>query len=642
MTVTVKNNPYNIKHIEESIISLDKVNQSKALETGNVSSDKDVYADVLKYAHSTFDKSVFKIIGRPFITLDGELSQITSSDYLSTFKTVDFSQPLIEINYSFLATSDTNYVGLLGIADSSKTDKFIIGVEPQNKRIVYGIGSITGSFWNKYGQVKIQTNTQYYVKILITNSTTIKCFLSIDKIKWQEDISGSVETPLDLADVLRFGLDRSGTRPLLGSIYLSEFNVKYNNFIYISGNKTGLDVIKSDNYEVVGSPVITDDGIASGFSKSNYVLTREIDLTNHNTWNCTIKINTNDVSSLQFLGGFGNSASFGMSTNINTNGTLSLYLSTNGTQWDLADGVKSTLALSEKTEYYLKRSFDGQNYKVDVSTDNKSWTNYITFKSSTKINQSKLKACLGNFVNLNNPFNGTIDLNACKFEIDGNLIYQPCLKIPYTLSKTGSKIVDAAYRDRVKDVYEKYGTALYYTIDEETPNFTLPMGEVYGMLTKNRDILDIVYPVGRPIQEVNNQLLENEIWLEGAIVSRTDYAHLFDIYGTTFGEGDGNSTFQLPDLRNRVLWGSPDGSNGYIEAALPNIKGTFGNFDTYGSVGNGCFSISSWSQPKCRHDWSGSASSVNMDASRASAVYKDNQTIVQPPAFKIRWKTRFE
>lgn len=38
----------------------------------------------------------------------------------------------------------------------------------------------------------------------------------------------------------------------------------------------------------------------------------------------------------------------------------------------------------------------------------------------------------------------------------------------------------------------------------------------------------------------------------GQAVSRTDYAILFGIIGTTFGTGDGSTTFNLPDLRGRV------------------------------------------------------------------------------------------
>lgn len=45
----------------------------------------------------------------------------------------------------------------------------------------------------------------------------------------------------------------------------------------------------------------------------------------------------------------------------------------------------------------------------------------------------------------------------------------------------------------------------------------------------------------------------------GAAVSRTTYAALFTAIGTTFGVGDGSTTFNLPDMRNRMPVGS--GSN---------------------------------------------------------------------------------
>lgn len=47
-------------------------------------------------------------------------------------------------------------------------------------------------------------------------------------------------------------------------------------------------------------------------------------------------------------------------------------------------------------------------------------------------------------------------------------------------------------------------------------------------------------------------------WLlcDGNAVSRSIYSALFDIVGTTYGEGDGSSTFNLPDLNGRVVMGS--------------------------------------------------------------------------------------
>lgn len=50
-------------------------------------------------------------------------------------------------------------------------------------------------------------------------------------------------------------------------------------------------------------------------------------------------------------------------------------------------------------------------------------------------------------------------------------------------------------------------------------------------------------------------------WLlcNGQAVSRTTYSKLFNVIGTTYGEGDGSTTFNLPDLRGRVPLGAGTG-----------------------------------------------------------------------------------
>ena len=68
-------------------------------------------------------------------------------------------------------------------------------------------------------------------------------------------------------------------------------------------------------------------------------------------------------------------------------------------------------------------------------------------------------------------------------------------------------------------------------------------------------------------------------WLiaNGANVSRKAYAALFAAIGTTYGAGDGSTTFGLPDLNNRFLEGTTSTSEvgTYKEAGLPNISGTW-------------------------------------------------------------------
>lgn len=44
----------------------------------------------------------------------------------------------------------------------------------------------------------------------------------------------------------------------------------------------------------------------------------------------------------------------------------------------------------------------------------------------------------------------------------------------------------------------------------------------------------------------------------GQAISRTTYANLFAVIGTTYGTGDGSTTFNVPDLRGRSVRGKDD------------------------------------------------------------------------------------
>ncbi|USZ80548.1 tail fibers protein [Serratia phage MQ-4] len=68
-------------------------------------------------------------------------------------------------------------------------------------------------------------------------------------------------------------------------------------------------------------------------------------------------------------------------------------------------------------------------------------------------------------------------------------------------------------------------------------------------------------------------------WLlcAGQAVSRTTYATLFAVIGTTYGAGDGSTTFNLPDLRGRVAGGKDDMGGtaaGRLTAAGAGVAGT--------------------------------------------------------------------
>lgn len=72
--------------------------------------------------------------------------------------------------------------------------------------------------------------------------------------------------------------------------------------------------------------------------------------------------------------------------------------------------------------------------------------------------------------------------------------------------------------------------------------------------------LDDNTPVGAIMPYGGNS--DPAYWLicDGRAVSRTAYAELFAVIGTTYGTGDGSTTFNIPDLRGRVAIGSGLGS----------------------------------------------------------------------------------
>lgn len=69
----------------------------------------------------------------------------------------------------------------------------------------------------------------------------------------------------------------------------------------------------------------------------------------------------------------------------------------------------------------------------------------------------------------------------------------------------------------------------------------------------------------------------------GQAVSRTTYADLFSALGTTYGTGDGSTTFNLPDLRGRTIAGQDD-MGGTSANRLTNQTGGL-NGDTLGATG---------------------------------------------------------
>lgn len=78
--------------------------------------------------------------------------------------------------------------------------------------------------------------------------------------------------------------------------------------------------------------------------------------------------------------------------------------------------------------------------------------------------------------------------------------------------------------------------------------------------------LSTLIPIGTIFWYAKNSVPAGFLACDGSLVGRENYAELFSAIGTTFGAGDGSTTFALPDLRAKFIRGA--GSSGGYSASF--------------------------------------------------------------------------
>lgn len=140
---------------------------------------------------------------------------------------------------------------------------------------------------------------------------------------------------------------------------------------------------------------------------------------------------------------------------------------------------------------------------------------------------------------------------------------------------------------------------------------------------------------------------------DGAAVSRTMYPDLFSVIGTTYGAGDGSTTFNLPDYNTAKRFAQGDTVAGTVKAAgLPNISGsvdtrylgTNAADSAFFSNMEGCFSsVQKTGSPNriaCEQKI-GPIDHLRFMASDDNSVYGASDT-VQPPALTARYIIKYK
>ena len=122
----------------------------------------------------------------------------------------------------------------------------------------------------------------------------------------------------------------------------------------------------------------------------------------------------------------------------------------------------------------------------------------------------------------------------------------------------------------------KYNNILYEAIQANGADSTgaAPTDRIYwSQIPTYADLVDLV-PTGVVLPFGGSTVPNGWLLANGAAVSRASKARLFSVYGTTFGAGDGSTTFNIPDLRDRYIIGVNTNALGtQLAEQLPNISG---------------------------------------------------------------------
>lgn len=149
-------------------------------------------------------------------------------------------------------------------------------------------------------------------------------------------------------------------------------------------------------------------------------------------------------------------------------------------------------------------------------------------------------------------------------------------------------------------------------------------------------------PVGCIMMYAKSATPDGWLTCNGASINRETYKDLFNVIGTTFGAGDGSTTFALPNLTNKFAMGN-DTVGTAKSAGLPNITGALNNMSLNAVTPSASGAFTAAVSSTSGNGYAGYSHpyrNISFNASRSSSIY-GAATTVQPPALTLRFIIKY-
>lgn len=237
--------------------------------------------------------------------------------------------------------------------------------------------------------------------------------------------------------------------------------------------------------------VVNASYIATGFSEANYIApTKNLAdyLDSGDEWEIKVKFVTgSNITAAQGIAGGTAGLDFaGIDIRL-TSGRLKIFLSSNGSFWDISGqgGGTGTTTLATHTTYWLKLSRTATQYILSLSADGATYTDQVVYTNSSQIYLGANFALgFGNNLYLggSQPFLGGIDLNETEVTVNGGPFWQAIVNLSIPYRQSGKRnIVLADQKPAIDALFNTTGLASFYIINDD--------GTLY--LPRNAPYMDI-------------------------------------------------------------------------------------------------------------------------------------------------------
>ena len=206
-----------------------------------------------------------------------------------------------------------------------------------------------------------------------------------------------------------------------------------------------------------------------------------------------------------------------------------------------ADKTELEKELASKADINNVYTKEDTNAEIDKKITNKADKTYVD-------DALDLKADISNVYTKQENDNKLDNLNS---SINNKLLNKADITSVYTKEETAT-VINNAIANKADKTY--VDGALGLKADKED---TYTKSEIDDMFD-NPTITGDTYPIGAIAPFAGVTTPQNWLLCDGREVSREVYSELFAIIGTTWGAGDGSTSFNLPDLRNRMPVGAGD------------------------------------------------------------------------------------